>query len=74
MMKKTFIAAFIGALSSFALAQQTGLPTTQLSVAGKQILAELATNDQQRQLGLMFRKSLPKNDGMLFLFEQDRTV
>ena len=31
---------------------------------------EVATTDQERALGLMFRRSLPENSGMLFLYDQ----
>jgi len=31
---------------------------------------EVATTDQERALGLMFRRSLPENGGMLFLYDQ----
>jgi uncharacterized protein len=34
------------------------------------INAELASTPQQREIGLMFRPSMPTNDGMLFVFEQ----
>ena len=34
------------------------------------INAELATTPQQREIGLMMRRSMPANDGMLFVFEQ----
>jgi uncharacterized membrane protein (UPF0127 family) len=30
---------------------------------------EVATTDQDRALGLMFRRSLPENAGMLFLYD-----
>jgi uncharacterized membrane protein (UPF0127 family) len=30
---------------------------------------EVATTDQERALGLMFRRSLPENSGMLFLYD-----
>lgn len=36
--------------------------------------AELATNDGQRQQGLMFRKSMEPDHGMLFDFGTDRDV
>ena len=36
----------------------------------KQIDIEKAENDQERALGMMFRKSMPDNQGMLFLFDQ----
>lgn len=35
------------------------------------IEVELADTQEKRQLGLMFRKSLDKNRGMLFIFEQE---
>ena len=31
---------------------------------------ELATTNQQRALGLMFRRALPENAGMLFLYDR----
>ena len=35
---------------------------------------ELATNEAERALGLMFRKSLPEGHGMLFDFDTDQPV
>jgi uncharacterized membrane protein (UPF0127 family) len=35
---------------------------------------ELATNDEERSRGLMFRKELPLGQGMLFDFEHDQPV
>jgi uncharacterized protein len=35
---------------------------------------ELATNDDERSRGLMFRKELPEGRGMLFDFERDQPV
>jgi uncharacterized protein len=35
---------------------------------------ELATNDEERERGLMFRKELPEGHGMLFDFQQDQPV
>jgi hypothetical protein len=34
-------------------------------------LVEIATSPRQREVGLMFRKELPDNTGMLFIFEQE---
>ena len=31
---------------------------------------QLAQTPEQRQIGLMWRKDLPQNEGMLFIFEQ----
>ncbi|MGD0419533.1 MAG: DUF192 domain-containing protein [Xanthobacteraceae bacterium] len=35
---------------------------------------ELATNDDERERGLMYRKELPEGRGMLFDFQRDRPV
>lgn len=79
-LKPAFLKAVSAALASAALmlgagAQaQTGpqpsLPTTQLSAGIHIIRAEVANTDATRQAGLMFRKELPGNDGMLFVFGQ----
>lgn len=54
--------------------QQTGpqpkLPTTQLSAGIHIIRAEVADTDATRRDGLMFRRELPGNDGMLFVFDR----
>ena len=46
------------------------LPTTPLTVRFFQVTAELAQTPDQRATGLMGRKSLPLNHGMLFVFER----
>jgi len=38
------------------------------------INAEIADTEEKRERGLMFRKSLGKNDGMLFVFDDERHV
>jgi uncharacterized membrane protein (UPF0127 family) len=35
---------------------------------------EIADNDELREHGLMFRKQMPDNHGMLFTFEDERTL
>jgi len=68
------LAAIAMALPAAAGAQLTGpqaaLPTTQLSAGIHIIRAEVANTEATRRDGLMFRKELPGNDGMLFVFEQ----
>jgi len=49
---------------------QPPLRTVQLSAGIHVIHAEVADTDATRQRGLMFRKELEANDGMLFVFEQ----
>jgi uncharacterized membrane protein (UPF0127 family) len=52
---------------------QTGpqtLPAIKLGAGMMNIRVELADNPAARQVGLMHRKSMPTNDGMLFVFER----
>ena len=44
--------------------------TLMLNAGGQSIKAEVAADDATRQQGLMFRKSMGKNDGMLFVFPE----
>lgn len=45
------------------------LPTATLSAGVHSIKAMLAQTSEQRQIGLMFRREMAPNEGMLFLFE-----
>jgi len=38
------------------------------------ITAEIADTDEKRRLGLMFRKTLPMDRGMVFVFEQEQRL
>ena len=42
----------------------------ELSASIHRIRAEVANTDSTRTEGLMYRKSMPVNDGMLFVFDQ----
>ena len=46
------------------------LPIKQLAAGMHRIQAEVASTDASRSRGLMFRKELAPNHGMLFVFEQ----
>jgi uncharacterized membrane protein (UPF0127 family) len=63
-------------LAAPAAAQSTGLP--KIEIASKNgshaFQVELALNDEQRARGLMYRKSLPPGQGMLFDFHSDQPV
>ncbi len=48
--------------------QPGDFPTVTLSAGINVIHAEVAANDADREQGLMYRKSLAKNAGMLFVF------
>ena len=45
------------------------LPTRPLTAGVHLITAEVAADDRARELGLMYRKSLEPNHGMLFVFD-----
>jgi uncharacterized protein len=49
---------------------QTGLPKIALTAGGQSIRADIAATDETRQKGLMYRKSMGKNEGMLFVFTE----
>lgn len=47
---------------------QPKLPTVVLWVGSHRIEAEVADRDATRQMGMMWRKQIPENEGMLFVF------
>jgi len=51
---------------------QMQLPRTQISVGFYQIDAQLARTPQQHEIGLMYRKEMPQQEGMLFMFDSPR--
>ncbi|WP_375138657.1 DUF192 domain-containing protein [Ideonella livida] len=64
-------------LAPLAHAQEGGtaqrLPTMQLQAGMHNIQAQVANTPEQRQIGLMFRRDMPAQEGMLFVFEQAAT-
>jgi uncharacterized protein len=70
---RPFIAMFGAALMWQAAAAQEGpqkLAAIKLSAGMHAINAEVAKTPQEHTIGLMFRKTMPVNDGMLFVFER----
>ncbi len=62
--------AYLDAQLSSVRLGQPPLPSTPVTLPdGTQIEAELAASFVERQRGLMFRRELPADRGMLFLFE-----
>ena len=53
---------------------QPPLPTTELRIGSKKITAEIADEDHERVAGLMFRKSLASDSGMLFVMNHSAPV
>ena len=75
-MKRLFLqlSVLFFALSGTAWSQQEApqlqLRRTTLSAGMHLIHAQVATTPEQRAIGLMHRRDMPANEGMLFIFEQ----
>jgi len=54
----------------FAAAAHAGLPTVQLNAGMHLIHAEVAADMGSRMQGLMHRKSMATNSGMIFIFDE----
>ncbi len=68
------MALFISAQAKAHQFPQPQLPTVQLRVGSQVVTAEVARTTKEQELGLMFRKSLPDNHGMLFVFKKTQNV
>ena len=55
-------------LAAHARAQ---LPEVTLAIHGQKLTAEVAADEAQRSQGLMYRRMLPENWGMLFVFPDE---
>ena len=58
----------IAALALFAALANAQLPDIALEINGHKLTAEVASTDAQRTTGLMERRILPENRGMVFVF------
>jgi len=54
-----------------AAAAQPALPVVELSAGMHRIRAEVAADYGSRMTGLMHRRSMPQNAGMLFIFDEN---
>ena len=61
-----FLLALLFAISTAAACAQ--LPVTVLKIGQHELTAEVANTDETRATGLMHRRMLPENRGMLFIF------
>ncbi|MBC7371092.1 MAG: DUF192 domain-containing protein [Bdellovibrionaceae bacterium] len=69
---KHFLAVSIfTAVFSVASAQDVKFDKAKLVLSSKTISVELAKTDAEHERGLMFRKNLPENEGMLFVFKDE---
>jgi uncharacterized protein len=65
-----FLAAAALVALSFAAAADVAFRTSRVKVAGHELKVEVASTDEQRMQGLMYRRKLGRNDGMLFIFDE----
>ena len=72
-MNKTFVGALLALLLAAVAWAQGAMPVLELNAGFHRIEAEVAANDQNRQLGLMNRREMPQQHGMLFVFPQANT-
>ena len=72
-MNKTVIGLLAGLLLSGIVSAQNAMPVMELTAGFHRIEAEVAANDQNRQVGLMNRRSMAQQRGMLFVFPQVNT-
>jgi uncharacterized membrane protein (UPF0127 family) len=59
--------------SAFAQQPQMELRRTEITAGMYRIDAQVAQTQQERQIGLMHRKEMPQQEGMLFVFEEPAT-
>ena len=68
MRPRQLLAAIAALVLAFAVYADVRFGSARLTVAGHPLKVEVASNEEALQQGLMFRKSLGREDGMLFVF------
>lgn len=61
----------IAIVSAFTSVSASGLPVSELVIGDHRLQLEIAATPQARTEGLMFRRSMPADHGMLFVWERD---
>lgn len=70
-MNRIVAGALAGLFLHAAAWAQEGMPVMELTAGFHRIEAEVAATDRNRQLGLMNRRAMPPQRGMLFVFDHD---
>lgn len=68
------VLGLLGAGLAYAQSPQLDLPKARLSAGMHLIQAQVASTAAQRNTGLMWRRQMPANEGMLFVFEAPAAV
>ncbi len=72
--KKVYIFFLFLVLCGSVSCHRKAMPRVTLSVNGRPLTVEIARTKHQRAQGLMYRDLLPRNEGMLFVFRQDKIL
>ena len=67
---KGFLAGMAIAAAALAANAEVTFKTTRVKVGAHPLNVEVAVSDPQRMQGLMYRKKLGRDDGMLFIFDE----
>lgn len=76
MLRAIVVAILFGALllGCNVTDQSQHLPTVQMQIGNKQFTLEVADDDAKREMGLMFRDSMPADRGMIFMFDEPEVL
>ena len=72
-MNKHLIGALAALFVNTTVWAQGAMPLMELTAGFHRIEAEVAATDRDRQLGLMNRREMPPQRGMLFVFDHENT-
>lgn len=70
----TLVTSYTSALPKITDTRIEKLPVLKLKLGGRTIAAEIADSDDERERGLMYRKSMGADEGMLFVFEEEQEM
>lgn len=70
----TVVLSFFAAALLSCEGREAKLERETLEINGNTLSVEIAKNDEERNQGLMERKSLDKESGMLFVFQKDEKL
>ena len=70
---RCWILVFVLSLSAFVACEER-LGTVEIQVNALRLTVEVARTEEERAQGLMFRKHLAADGGMLFVYDRDRRL
>ena len=73
-LKTKFLILIFSSITFFAIAKENFTLVIFKEEKKIQFNIEIAQSNEERAKGLMFRKNLPQNEGMLFIFPKSRII